>query len=84
MRTIFLALALLLPGCSLLPTRTVNHDVMVTVPCKITLPQKPVMPLTDSAKVEDDIFVKVKKALSEIELRKGYELQLETAAGSCQ
>lgn len=86
MKTFIIIPALFLSGCSLLPTRTivVDHNVLVTIPCRITQPQKPVMPLTDSSKIEEDIFVKTKKALAEIELRKGYEKQLETVVESCQ
>jgi hypothetical protein len=61
----------------------VNRDVLVTVPCKINPPVKPVMPLTDTGDTKDNIFINIKKAIAEIEIRKGYELQLETAVKSC-
>ena len=75
---------LLLCGCACPTPQIVNHDVMVTVPCKITMPVKPVMPLTDTGDAKDNIFVKSKKALAELDIRRGYEAQLESAAGSCQ
>lgn len=61
----------------------VDHNVIVQVPCNVTMPDKPVLPLTDSGDVKDDIFLKSKKALAEIEARKGYETKLEAAAQSC-
>ena len=62
----------------------VEHKVLVTIPCKVALPTKPSMPLTDSGDMRDDIFIKTKKALAEIDLRKGYEAQLESSARSCE
>lgn len=61
----------------------VNHNVIVQVPCNVTMPDKPSFPLTDSGNVNDNIFIKSKKALSEIEARQGYETKLEAAAQSC-
>ena len=85
MRYILTIGLLLLTGCCIPKAPiVVDHKVMVTVPCKTILPARPVMPLTDTGKVEDDIFVKSKKALAEIDIRKGYEAQLEAAARSCQ
>jgi hypothetical protein len=74
----------LLSGCHWF-TRTVyvDREVMVTVPCTVQVPQKPVMPLTESGKVTDNIYVKSQKALAENDLRKGYESELEAAAQSC-
>lgn len=75
---------LFLYGCTSPLPKIVNHDVMVTIPCKITMPVKPVMPLTDTGDIKDNIFIKTKKALAELDIRRGYEAQLEAAAGSCQ
>jgi len=61
----------------------IDHNVIVQVPCNVTMPDKPVFPLTDVGDVKDDVFVKTKKALSEIEERKSYEAKLEAAAQSC-
>ena len=85
MKTIYAVLpVLLLCACGTVPPKVVDHEVLVTVPCKVTMPSKPVMPLTDTGDVKDDIFVKTKKALAEIDLRKGYEAQLEAVAQSCK
>jgi hypothetical protein len=84
MKAIFLLPVLLLVGCQYMPPKIVNHNVMVPVPCKVTLPVKPEMPLTDNGDVKDDIFVKTKKALAEIDRRKGYEAQLEAVVKSCE
>jgi len=74
-----------LAGCgSVQPPLIVNHEVLVTVPCKITAPEKPVMPFTDGGKVTDSIFVKTKEALAEIEVRRGYENLLEAGIRSCK
>lgn len=70
--------------CASKPPTIITNKVMVPVPCKITIPSKPVMPLTDTGDIMDDIFVKSKKALAEINIRKGYEAELEAAVGSCQ
>jgi hypothetical protein len=84
-KILFALPVILLCGCaSTTPPKIINHDVFITTPCKITLPAKPVMPLTDTGSVNDDIFVKTKKALAEIDIRKGYEAELEAAAGSCK
>lgn len=80
----FIPVLLLVGCCSAVPPKIINHDVIVTVPCKITMPTKPSMPLTDSGNVSDDIFVKSQKALAEIDLRKGYESQLEAGVKSCE
>jgi len=83
MKTLLLSV-LLLAGCvTNQPPNVVDHNIMVTIPCKVVIPVKPVMPLTDTATVDDDLFVKSKKALAEIELRKGYEGEIEAAAKSC-
>jgi hypothetical protein len=84
MKIFLLFPVLLLTGCfATLPPKIVDHDVLVSIPCKVTLPAKPVMPLTDDGSVSDDIFVKSKKALAEIDIRKGYESELEAAADAC-
>lgn len=83
MKILILTLLLLMSGCATLPSPPVEVKVLVPVPCEIKLIDKPVMPL-DSVQVSDDLFTKVKAALSEIETRKGYELKLETAVKSCQ
>jgi hypothetical protein len=74
-----------LTGCAgLFKQNIVDHDILVTIPCKTVTVTKPVMPLTDNGKETDDIFTKVKKALAEIDIRKGYEAQLEAQVNSCK
>jgi len=85
MNKLYLLIAVL-PLCGCLATvgpTVVDHNVIVQVPCIVTLPEKPIFPLTDTGSVKDNIFVKSKKALSEIEARKAYEKELEAAAESC-
>lgn len=62
---------------------TKEVKVLVSVPCHVEVPYKPVMPLDSLQASEDDIFRIVKNSLAEIELRKGYELKLEAAVESC-
>jgi len=84
MKIFLLVLILALTGCNITqPPNIVEHKVLVTIPCKVTLPSKPVMPLTETGSSDEDLFVKSKKALAEIELRKGYETELEAAANAC-
>lgn len=85
MNKLYLLVAVL-PLCGCLATvgpTIVNHDVIVQVPCNVILPEKPTYPLTDTGSVNDNIFIKSKKALAEIEARKAYEAQLEAAATAC-
>ena len=85
MNKLLIAMAILtLTGCATTDTNVVDHNVLVSTPCKVTMPAKPLMPLTDTGTTTDDIFVKTKKALAEIDVRKGYESELEAAAGSCK
>lgn len=83
-KIILIVPAFLLCGClATVGPAVVDHNVIVEVPCNVNMPDKPVYPLTDTGDVKDDIFVKSKKALAEIEARKGYETKLEAAAQSC-
>lgn len=77
-------MSILLGGCfATTGPALVDHNVMVQVPCNVTLPEKPVFSLTDTGKVQDTIFDKTKKSLAEIEERKAYEAKLEAVARSC-
>lgn len=83
---LILPVALLLSGCfgTFGNKGTVEKiSVPIPVPCNIIAPIKPVMPLDSIEKTETDISIWTKAALAEIELRKGYELELETAITSC-
>ena len=64
--------------------RIVLHNVEIPIPCKITAPEKPVMPLTDTVTKADNLFVQAKKALAEIDFRISYESKLEAAIKACQ
>jgi hypothetical protein len=57
--------------------------VAVATPCISTFPDKPVMPLQAASK-DEDLHSKTKKALAEIELRKGYEEKLEALLIPCK
>ena len=75
---------LFLSGCAGNPSISVKEVyVEVPVPCKIEKPEKPVFPLQEANKDEDNIYVIIQKALAEIELRKGYEVKLEAAIDQC-
>lgn len=80
---VFVLTLLGLCGCTT-PTKVVTEEVkiQVSVPCITALPDKPSMPL-QNANPDDDIFTNVKKALAEIELRKGYEEKLEALYLPC-
>ena len=75
----------ILLGCQTtpsLPPGVIKADVIVPISRKVNLPIKPEMVFQDSLKTEPfDILVK--KMLSEIETRKGYELLLETSVNAC-
>ncbi len=80
---VFVSALVILSGCTTIPSAPVETKVIVKVPCKIETVDKPTMPL-DQVKPEADIFEKSKSAIAEIEIRKAYELKLETAVKSCQ
>lgn len=85
LRTLILISSIFLASCSFLKKDTkADHVVYVPqpIPCKITSIEKPVLPF-DSAKKEDSILDKLKKALAEIERRIGYEKKLEAAVEEC-
>lgn len=76
---------LLLSGCDTIPRQPtiITVEVPVPVPCNIKAPEVPSWPLQTAPKDEKNIYVNVKKALAEIELRKGYEGKLEAAIKKC-
>ena len=76
--------ALLITACGTTEKLVVKEvSVPVPIPCNIIAPKKPPMPLDGVNPEETDIFVWSKSALGEIELRKGYEHELEAAITSC-
>lgn len=81
---LLILLVLALAGCASVkpkPPQIVN--VAVPVPCKIEPIEKPDMP-TDKLKKTDNIYTKVQAAFAEIDIREGYEGQLEAAIKGCQ
>lgn len=75
-------LLVLLSGCATNETiREVN--VPVVIPCVESMPSKPSYPLQEASPGEDQ-FTLTKKALAEIELRKGYEGVLEALLVACK
>lgn len=85
MKNIIIALiSLSLVGCASMkpqPPQIVN--VAVPVPCKIQTIKRPDMP-TDKLKKSDNIYVKTQAAFAEIDIRQGYEDQLNAAIEGCQ
>lgn len=72
---------LLLVGCG--GNQSIREvPVPVIVPCVTSIPEEPTFPLQE-ANASEDLFTLVKKSLSEIELRKGYELKLKSALTAC-
>lgn len=70
--------AVYLTGCAAEPQR-----VPVTVPCRVTMPARPIMP-TESLTVDAALDAFVQAAAAEIERREGYEAELRAALGACQ
>jgi entry exclusion lipoprotein TrbK len=80
---VMVLVAWLLKGCATTDgVVTKEVKVVVEVPCKVEEIAKPVMPM-DSAKVQDSFEDKIKKAIAEIYLRRGYEEKLEAAIKGC-
>ena len=75
-----MAACIALAGCAAVPQR---YEVPVQVPCRVTVPEKPVW-ATESLKPDADIFDKVKALLAERRQRQAYETKLEAAAKACQ
>lgn len=82
---LILASALVLSACATNEPKVVYKEVKVPVviPCIQNQPEKPSFPLQE-ATARDSIFILTKKALAEIELRKGYESELEAALVACK
>ena len=78
-------LPLLFTGCG---TREVIREVKVPVmvKCVNNVPVKPDMPLQDAAASpgNENLFTLAKKSLAEIELRRGYESELEAVIIACK
>lgn len=79
-----ICIALLLTACGTTKELIIEQiDVPIPVYCNIVSPSKPVWPMDGLSKDESDIFVIIKHALADIELRKGYETELEAAIAAC-
>ena len=70
--------AVYLTGCAAEPQR-----VPVTVPCRVTIPARPIMS-TDGLTPDATLDAFVQAAAAEIERREGYEAELRAAVGACQ
>lgn len=84
LKTILICILLLTAGCaSLIPRVQIEKvEVPIPVPCNIVPPSKPAMPFSD-VELSGSLFTDSKRALAEIQLRIGYELQLEAAIKAC-
>lgn len=80
---ILLGIALAISACSGLPARTVEVKVPVPVPCKVTMPESPALPV-DVLQGTEDAFVIGKALWSTIDLQAAHIVQLEAAVKSCQ
>lgn len=72
--------ALVAAGCA---TKQEPARVAVPVPCRVTMPARPLMP-TESMPVDAALDAFVQAAAAEIERREGYEQELRAAIGACQ
>ena len=80
-------LILLLSGCATaIPEKpivqTLEIKVPVAVPCRVTLPERPVWEL-DKTSPDAALFDLAKAAVIEIKQRRAYTAELEAAAKSC-
>lgn len=73
---------LLIAGCAILAPKIEKVEVPIPVPCNIIPPSKPSMPFSE-VDLTGNIFTDTKRALAEIQLRIGYEVQLEAAIKAC-
>lgn len=87
MRGLMILLITLLAGCSTTAPRIITKTVTVEVPvvakCEAPMPDVPSFEL-DRVSVKDDLYVKGRAALIEIEQRKAYEERLRAAAQACR
>lgn len=87
MRVLIIALIALLTGCSTpaprIVTKTVTVEVPIVAKCEVPIPERPAYEL-DRVSVKDDLYVKGRAALIEIEQRKAYEERLRSAAEACR
>lgn len=75
-----LAALLFLSGCA---ANKAVEPVTITLPCRVTIPARPIMP-TESISVDVDLDTFISSAVAEIERREGYEIELRAALEACQ
>lgn len=82
MKLAIIPLALLaLAGCSSAP-QLQAVKIPVPVECRVQVPSRPAMP-TEALTPASTLDAIVQAALAEIELREGFEIELQAALGSC-
>jgi len=76
--------ALLLAGCAHTEPQIVYRDVkvLVSVPCKVTLPDEPEY-ATTGLTLDEPLFDLVRAVLVELEQRKARDVEVTAAAKSC-
>lgn len=77
----FLAIAIL-SGCACPVAAPKIVEVPIAVTCVKSAPVKPIFPFQGSS-ADEDLFVLAKRMLAEIEIRKGYEGELEAVVYGC-
>jgi len=75
-----MGLCAVLAGCGVAPLRPVKTPIPVE--CRVQRPVRPAMP-TEALALGVDLDRFVAAALAEIELREGYELELNAALDAC-
>lgn len=75
-----LAALFFLSGCA---ANKAVETVTITLPCRVAIPARPVMP-TESLSVDVDLDTFISSAVAEIERREGYEIELRAALEACQ
>lgn len=78
MKKLLVLSAIFLGGCA--NEKVVRVEVPIAVPCHTPAVEEPVYP---KAAENAGIFERVKVALAELELRKGYEARLRAAKSAC-
>lgn len=76
---------LLLAGCATreAPPRVERVEVPVSVPCKVTMPERPTLP-TDVMSLDAGIWEQMVALRAERKELRGYVLRLEAAVSGCQ
>lgn len=82
----YILILLLLSGCasqSVKPIQVQRIEIPIAMPCITPTPQQPAFNIPQ-LKQSDDIFVKTKSILADIELHVAYETELLAALLSCK